>query len=250
MTLDDFAARLRRANDVVFFTGAGISTESGIPDFRSPGGKWTRMRPVYFDEFMSSEEARVQAWQRKKESYNLYKEVKPNIGHTSISDFEKRGKLLGLITQNIDGLHSRGGVSDDKIVELHGSDRTVVCLSCRKEFDPDEVLASLGETFSSPRCDACDGLLKTGTISFGQPMPQAAMQQAQIWSEAADVFIVVGSSLVVQPAASFPVIAKQAGALLAIVNREPTHIESLADYSYQGEIGEFFRKLHPLLADA
>ena len=250
MTLDDFASKLRRATDVVFFTGAGISTESGIPDFRSPGGKWTRMQPVYFDDFMSSEEARVQAWQRKKESYQLYKDVQPNIGHTSISDFERRGKLLGLITQNIDGLHSRGGVSDDKIVELHGSDRTVVCLSCRKEFDPDEVLASLGEEFTSPRCDACDGLLKTGTISFGQPMPQAAMQQAQVWSEAADVFIVVGSSLVVQPAASFPVIAKQAGALLAIVNREATHIESLADYSYQGEIGEFFRQLNPLLADA
>ena len=250
MTLDDFAAKLRRADNIVFFTGAGISTESGIPDFRSPGGKWTRMKPVYFDDFMNSEEARVQAWQRKKESYQLYKDVEPNIGHTSISDFERRGKLLGLITQNIDGLHSRGGVSDDKIVELHGSDRTVVCLSCRKEFDPDEVLASLGEEFTSPRCDACDGLLKTGTISFGQPMPPAAMQQAQIWSEAADVFIVVGSSLVVQPAASFPVIAKQAGALLAIVNREATHIEALADYSYQGEIGEFFRELAPLLADA
>ncbi len=250
MNLDDFAARLRRATDIVFFTGAGISTESGIPDFRSPGGKWTRMRPVYFDEFVSSEEARVQAWQRKKESYQLYKDVEPNVGHTSIGDFEKRGKLLGLITQNIDGLHSRGGVSDEKTVEIHGSDRTVVCLGCGKLFDPDEVLASLGETFTSPRCDACDGLLKTGTISFGQPMPQAAMQQAQAWSEAADVFIVVGSSLVVQPAASFPVIAKQAGALLAIVNREPTHIEPLADYSYQGEIGEFFHTLNPLLADA
>ncbi|MCY4487908.1 MAG: NAD-dependent deacetylase [Deltaproteobacteria bacterium] len=250
MDLDEFAARLRRATDIVFFTGAGISTESGIPDFRSPGGKWSRMRPVYYDEFVSSEEARVQAWQRKKESYQLYKDVTPNIGHTSIGDLEKRGKLLGLITQNIDGLHSRGGVSDEKIVELHGSDRTVVCLGCGKLFDPDEVLASLGETFTSPRCDACDGLLKTGTISFGQAMPQAAMSQAQIWSEAAEIFIVVGSSLVVQPAASFPVIAKQAGALLAIVNREPTHIEPLADYSHQGEIGEFFRTLNPLLADA
>lgn len=250
MTLDDLAARIRRTNDIVFFTGAGISTESGIPDFRSPGGKWTRMRPVYFDEFVSSEEARVRAWQRKKESHRLYQEVKPNIGHTSIGDFEKRGKLLGLITQNIDGLHRRGGVSEDRIVELHGSDRTVVCLGCGKNFDPDEILESLGEAFTSPRCDACHGLLKSGTISFGQPMPQAAMQQARAWSEAADIFIVVGSSLVVQPAASFPVIARQAHALLAIVNREATPIESLADYSYRGEIGEFFRRLKPLLADA
>lgn len=250
MNLDDLAARIRHSSDIVFFTGAGISTESGIPDFRGPGGKWTRMRPVYFDEFVNSEEARVQAWQRKKESYQLYKEAQPNIGHTSISTLEKRGNLLGLITQNIDGLHSRGGVSDEKIVELHGSDRTVICLGCSKIFDPDKILAGLGETFTSPRCDTCDGLLKSGTISFGQPMPQAAMQQAQIWSEAAEIFIVVGSSLAVQPAASFPVIAKQAGALLAIVNREATPLESLADYSYEGEIGEFFRKVSPLLNDA
>ena len=126
----------------------------------------------------------------------------------------------------------------------------MVCLGCGKDFDPDEVLESLGETFTSPRCDACDGLLKSGTISFGQPMPQAAMQQAQVWSEAAEIFIVVGSSLVVQPAASFPIIAKQAGSLLAIVTGKATPIESLADYSYEGEIGEFFRTLSPLLADA
>ena len=250
MTLEDFAARVRRAADIVFFTGAGISTESGIPDFRSPGGTWTRMKPVYFDEFLSSEEARVRAWRRKKESHRLYQEVEPNIGHTSIRDLEKRGQLLGLITQNIDGLHSRGGVSEDKIVELHGSDRTVACLGCGKAFDPDAVLEALGEEFVSPRCDACNGLLKSGTVSFGQPMPREAMQRAQAWSEAAEIFVVVGSSLVVQPAASFPVVAKQAGALLAIVNREATHMDSLADYLYQGEIGEFFRNLNPLLSDA
>ena len=227
---------LVRADNPVIFTGAGMSTESGIPDFRSPGGIWSKYRTVYFDEFINSEEARVQAWQRKKESYQLYKEVLPNIGHTSISAFEKRGNLLGLITQNIDGLHSRGGVSDEKIVELHGSDRTVICLGCSKIFDPDKILANLGETFASPRCNACDGLLKSGTISFGQPMPQAAMQQAQFWCDAAETFFVVGSSLAVQPAATFPVIAKQAGALLAIVNREATPLESLADYSFEGEI--------------
>jgi NAD-dependent deacetylase len=250
MTLEDFAAKLRRSTEIVFFTGAGISTESGIPDFRSPGGTWTKMKPIYFDEFLNSEESRVRAWRRKKESHELYKDVKPNIGHTSIGDLEKRGKLLGLITQNIDGLHSRGGVSDEKVVELHGTDRKVVCLACGKDFDPDAVLESLAGDFESPRCDACGGFLKSATISFGQPMPTAAMQRAQELSESAEIFVVVGSSLQVQPAASFPVIAKQAGAFLAIVNRDPTPIDALADYAYRGQIGEFFHNLNPLLTDA
>jgi len=250
MTLEDFAAKLRHSTEIVFFTGAGISTESGIPDFRSPGGTWTRMKPIYFDEFLSSEEARVRTWQRKKESHELYKDVKPNIGHTSIGNLEQRGKLLGLITQNIDGLHSRGGVSDEKLIELHGTDRRVVCLNCGKEFDPDTVMESLVGNFESPRCDACAGLLKSATISFGQPMPTAAMQRAQELSEAAEVFVVVGSSLQVQPAASFPVIAKQAGAFLGIINRDPTPIDAMGDYVYQGEIGQFFRDFNPLLTDA
>lgn len=248
--LEAFAAKMRHSTQIVFFTGAGISTESGIPDFRSPGGIWTRMKPIYFDEFLHSEEARIRAWRRKKESHELYKNVKPNIGHTSIGELDRRGKLLGLITQNIDGLHSRGGVSDEKVVELHGTDRRVVCLECGKEFDPDAILESLTEEFASPRCDRCGGLLKSATISFGQSMPVAAMQRAQELSEAADVFVVVGSSLQVQPAASFPVIAKQSGAFLAIVNRDPTPIDPIADYVYQGESGEFFRCLNPLLTDA
>lgn len=249
MNLDDLAARLRRSTEIVFFTGAGISTESGIPDFRSPGGTWTKMQPVYFDEFMNSEEARIRAWQRKKESHELYKNAEPNIGHTSIGNLEKRGKLLGLITQNIDGLHSRGGISDERLVELHGTDRLVVCLGCGKDFAPETILARLVGDFESPRCDACAGFLKSATISFGQPMPTAAMERAQKFSEAAEVFVVVGSSLQVQPAASFPVIAKQAGAFLGVVNRDATPIDAMADYVYHGEIGEFFQSLNPLLND-
>ena len=250
MNLEDFAASLRRSTRIVFFTGAGISTESGIPDFRSPGGIWTRMQPIYFDEFLSSEEARVEAWRRKRESHELYKKVKPNIGHTSIGELEKRGKLLGLITQNVDGLHSRGGVSEEKLVELHGTDRRVICLDCGKGFDPDAILESLLGDFASPRCDQCEGFLKSATISFGQPMPVGAMRRAQELSEGAEIFIVVGSSLQVQPAASFPVIAKRHGALLGIVNRDPTPIDSIADYIYHGEIGNFFEELNPLLSDA
>jgi NAD-dependent deacetylase len=247
MQLEEFATRLRASRHIVFFTGAGISTESGVPDFRSPGGVWTKYQPVYFDEFLSSEAARVRHWQLKKESHELYKTVKPNIGHYAIRDFERRGRLLGLITQNIDGLHSLAGVSDEKIVELHGTDRFVKCLECEKSFDPEEIYRTIVGEFKSPTCNHCGGHLKSATVSFGQQMPPKAMQQAQTWTEAAEVFVVIGSSLQVQPAASFPVIAKRGGALLAIINRDATPLDDLADFNYRGAIGEFFTKLSPFL---
>jgi len=243
--LEDFAARLRKSRDVVFFTGAGISTESGVPDFRSPGGVWTRYQPVSFQEFVSSEAARVRHWKLKRESYELYKTVKPNVAHFAISEFERRGQLLGLITQNVDGLHRLAGVSEEKLVELHGTDRRVSCLECRKDFDPAPIYEGLGDDFPSPRCDVCGGFLKSATISFGQSMPADAMIQAQAWSERAEVFIVLGSSLQVQPAASFPVIAKQRGSLLAIINRDETPLDHLADFNQRGSIGGFFEDLMP-----
>ena len=249
MTLQEFARQIRNRGELVFFTGAGISTESGVPDFRSPGGIWTKYSPVYFDDFVSSEEARVRYWKMKLETHALYKNVEPNIGHYSIASFEQRGQLLGLITQNVDGLHAIAGVSPGKMVELHGTDRKVSCLGCGKNFDPDPIYTRLTEDILPSPCNGCGGLLKPATISFGQSMPQAAVKRAQEWSEAADIFIVVGSSLVVQPAASFPVIAKQNGALLAIINREPTPLDTLADYHYRGAIGEFFTGLNPLLTD-
>ncbi len=250
MELEEFAARLRQSRDVVFFTGAGISTESGVPDFRSPGGVWTKYQPVYFQDFISNEAARIQHWQLKKATYELYKRVQPNIGHYAIRDFEKRSQLLGLITQNIDGLHGIAGVSDDKIVELHGTDRLVTCLRCGKRFEPANVYEHLAENFTAPTCDACGGFLKSANVSFGQQMPAEAMKRAQAWSERAEVFIVIGSSLQVQPAASFPVIAKRSGTLLAIINRDETPLDELADFIYCGAIGEFFGKLGPLLLDA
>lgn len=249
MTLAEFAQKIRRSRALVFFTGAGISTESGVPDFRSPGGVWTKYAPVYFDEFVASEEARRRYWTMKKETHALYKNVAPNIGHRSIAAFEKRDQLLGLITQNVDGLHGLAGVSPEKMVELHGTDRKVACLGCGKEFDPDPIYRRLEENVFPSPCGACGGLLKPATVSFGQAMPQAAMKRAQAWSDAAEIFIVVGSSLVVQPAASFPVVAKQSGALLAIVNRESTPLDDLADYNFRGAIGEFFKDLNPLLTD-
>ena len=249
MKVEEFAQQIRRRRDIVFFTGAGISTESGVPDFRSPGGIWTRFSPVYYSDFLDSEAERIRYWKMKRETDDLYKNVQPNIGHYSIAAFEQRGQLLGLITQNVDGLHGLAGVSPEKMVELHGTDRKVSCLSCVKEFDPAPIYETIKDNFTPPLCDDCGGLLKPATVSFGQPMPPAAMKRAQEWSEAAGVFIVVGSSLVVQPAASFPVIAKQNGAMLAIINRDETPLDSLADYAYKGAIGEFFKELNPLLLD-
>jgi NAD-dependent deacetylase len=249
MTLEEFARHLRQSRAVMFFTGAGISTESGVPDFRSPGGIWTKYQPVYFDEFVASAAARARYWTMKRETHELYKNVEPNIGHYAIAAFEKRGRLLGLITQNVDGLHALAGVSSDKMIELHGTDRKVSCLGCGKKFAPEPIYDRLKEDVIPPPCDACGGLLKPATISFGQAMPQAEMRRAQQWSAAAEVFIVVGSSLVVQPAASFPVVGKQNGAMLAIINREPTPLDEIADYNYRGAIGEFFTTLNPLLAD-
>ena len=249
MTLETFATKIKECRDIVFFTGAGISTESGVPDFRSPGGIWTKYTPVYFDEFMSSEEARLRYWKMKRETHGLYKNVQPNIGHYAIRTFEERGQLLGLITQNIDGLHGLAGVSKEKIVELHGTDRQVVCLSCGKLFPGEDIYRTLVGDFTPPVCGQCGGILKPATVSFGQAMPVEAMQRAQKLSERAEVFIVVGSSLQVQPAASFPVLAKQSGAFLAIINRDPTPLDSLADYNHRGAIGEFFNKLNRLIAD-
>jgi NAD-dependent deacetylase len=249
MTLDEFATKIRGSQAIVVFTGAGISTESGIPDFRSPGGIWTRYRPVTFQEYVNSEAARIEAWKRRLETHEAHKNAKPNAGHYFVQSLHAKDKLIGLITQNVDGLHSQSDLPDGKIVELHGSHRKIICLSCDKPFDPDEVIKTLVGDFSSPRCDACGGILKPATISFGQAMPQEAMRRAQAWTEQARIFIVMGSSLQVQPAASFPVIAKRNRALLAIINREPTPLDEYADFTYQEAIGEFCRKFNPLIAD-
>jgi len=249
MQIGEFAARLHESRALVFFTGAGISTESGVPDFRSPGGVWSKYQPVLLQDFLASETARVQHWQLKKATYELFKTVKPNVGHYAICEFEQRGQLLGLITQNIDGLHKIAGTSEAKLVELHGTDRLVTCLTCAKAYQPGDVYEKWHEGLPTPTCVDCGGFLKSANVSFGQSMPIEAMQRAQRWSEQADVFVVIGSSLQVQPAASFPVIAKRSGALLAIVNRDPTPLDHLADFIYREPSGNFFTELPPLMAD-
>ena len=249
MTLSDFSEKIRESEEIVVFTGAGISTESGIPDFRSPGGVWTRYRPVTFQEYMSSEASRIEAWKRRLDGWEQYKNAKPNIGHYFVHSLDAKGKLVGLITQNVDGLHSKAGLPDEKIVELHGSNRKVNCLQCDREFDPDEIIKQLVGDFASPKCDVCGGILKSATVSFGQAMPENAMRVAQEWTEQADVFIVMGSSLQVQPAASFPVVAKRNGALLAIINREAGPLDDTADFVHHGAIGEFCARFGEMIAD-
>jgi NAD-dependent deacetylase len=249
ITVEEFAAKIRASHRIVVFTGAGISTESGIPDFRSPGGIWTRYKPITFQEYVSSESARIESWKRRLETHDVHRNARPNVGHYFVYSLHARKQLIGLITQNVDGLHTMAGLPDDKVVELHGSNRKIICLKCNKSFHPDEIIKRLVGDFPSPKCDDCGGILKSATISFGQAMPGEAMRQAHDWTEKARLFIVMGSSLQVQPAASFPVVAKRKGALLAIINREPTPLDEYADFVHQGAIGEFCQQLNTLIAD-
>ena len=217
---------------VVVFVGAGLSTESGIPDFRSPGGVWDRYDPQEFDfqRFLESEASRERYWQMATEMYESMKDAEPNSAHLAIAELEHLGKLDCLITQNIDGLHFKAGHSPDKVLELHGTAMHVTCLNCRKRFNRDSIQIRIAGGDKAPRCDACRGLLKPATISFGQSMPVAETQAAYRHSAACDLFIVIGSSLVVQPAAQMPVVAKQNGAKLVIINRDDTPCDPIADH--------------------
>ncbi len=221
----------------VLFTGAGISTESGIPDFRSPGGIWSRYQPVEFADFLASEEMRREAWRRKFATEPALRAAAPNRGHRAVAELARRGKVASVITQNIDGLHQMSGVPDEKVIELHGNTTFARCLTCAKRFELDPIRVEFERTGRPPSCDACGGHVKTATISFGQPMPEEAMARARAETLACDLFLAVGSSLVVYPAAAFPVLAKRRGARLVILNRDPTDLDELADLVLNLEIG-------------
>jgi NAD-dependent deacetylase len=226
--LHDLIASARR---IVAFTGAGISTESGIPDFRSPGGIWTKYQPIYFDDFMSSEEMRREAWRRKFATDETVLKAEPNAGHRALAKLVEQGRMSAIITQNIDGLHQRSGVPDSKIIELHGNTTYATCLDCGHRHELEPIRREL------PLCQKCDGIVKTATISFGQAMPEIQMARAQDETMGCDLFIVLGSSLVVYPAAGFPQIARRKGAKLVILNRDPTDQDDTADLVIHGEIG-------------
>ncbi len=219
------------------FTGAGISTESGIPDFRSPGGIWTRMAPIDFQDFVASAEMRKEAWRRRFAMEETFARVKPNAGHVAVAELVARGCVSHVITQNIDNLHQDSGVPDGQVIELHGNTRYAKCLSCSARVELAPIRAHFEAHGAPPDCDACGGIVKTATISFGQAMPELEMARAEQATLACDLFIVLGSSLVVYPAAGFPMLAKRHGARLAIVNREPTEQDGYADLALHSEIG-------------
>ncbi|MBV9861553.1 MAG: Sir2 family NAD-dependent protein deacetylase [Alphaproteobacteria bacterium] len=242
MQFNDEIAALSRLIDgagrVVVFTGAGISTESGIPDFRSPGGIWTRMAPIDFGDFLASEAARRETWRRRFAMEDTFREAKPNRGHRAVAELIRRGKASSVITQNIDGLHQASGIAEEQVVELHGNTTYARCLDCSARYELDELRTVFEHEEAAPRCKRCRGFVKTATISFGQAMPEAEMRRAEVETMAADLFIVLGSSLVVYPAAGFPELAKRNGAGLVILNREETGLDRMADLVLHRPIGE------------
>jgi NAD-dependent deacetylase len=225
------------AKRIVAFTGAGISTESGIPDFRSPGGIWTKYQPIYFDDFMSSEEMRRESWRRKFATDQTMLEAEPNAGHRALAKLVEQGRMSAVITQNVDGLHQRSGIPANKVIELHGNATYASCLDCGQRYELEPIKKAFLGADELPVCVKCDGIVKTATISFGQAMPEIQMAQAQDETMACDLFIVLGSSLVVYPAAGFPRVAKRRGAKLIIVNRDPTDQDDEADLVIHSEIG-------------
>jgi NAD-dependent deacetylase len=231
------ADRIQAGRNNIVFTGAGISTESGIPDYRSQGGIWDKFRPVYFDEFMSSREAREEYWRRWVELYEGLAKAQPNPAHRAVAELCQAGLVQTVITQNIDGLHQASGIPADRIIELHGNTRRIRCMHCRKVSSTDEVWQRLANGDTAPQC-SCGGYLKPDTISFGQAMPVAEVERAVALSQACDFFMVVGSTLLVQPAAHMPFYAKNNGAWLAIVNLSATPCDNICDARVQAAAGK------------
>ena len=234
---DRLAELLADSERAVVFTGAGISTESGIPDFRSPGGIWSRMQPIYFQDFVSSEAMRRESWRRKIASDGTFERAQPNRGHRAIAELHRRGVCSSVITQNVDGLHQASGVPGGRVIELHGNATYAACLDCERRFDLEPILDAFKRDETLPRCDQCGGIVKTATISFGQSMPLEPMRRSEEETLACDLFLATGSSLVVYPAAGFPALAKRAGAGLVILNREPTDLDPIADLVIHADIG-------------
>ena len=234
------------ASVIVPFTGAGISTECGIPDFRSPGGIWTRMRPIDFSDFLASQEARDESWRRRFAMEEQFGGAVPGRGHRALASLYRAGKSPGVVTQNIDNLHQASGIAPEHVVELHGNTTYATCLDCTARYELPWVRQRFeAANGRAPACPECGGHIKTATVSFGQSMPEAAMRRAEEVTLSADLFIAIGSSLVVWPAAGFPVMAKRNGARLVIINRDPTEFDEMADLVVRHDIGAV---LEPFIA--
>ena len=240
--LDSAIARLHdmvhEAGTILPFTGAGISTECGIPDFRSPGGLWTKNRPIPFDEFLASQEARNESWRRRFAMQDQFGDARPGRGHRALASLYRAGKAPGVVTQNIDNLHQASGIAPEHVVELHGNTTFALCLDCSARYELAWVRGRMDAANGcAPDCRGCGGFIKNATVSFGQAMPDAAMQRAQELAQSCDLFLAIGSSLVVWPAAGFPLMAKRKGAGLIIINREPTEFDDIADLVVRQDIG-------------
>ena len=240
--IKQIANKIMAGGNNVVFTGAGISTESGIPDYRSQGGIWDKFRPVYFDEFMSSKDSREEYWRRWVDLYQGITEARPNAAHMALARLEEMGLLKAIITQNIDGLHQASGLNDESIIELHGNTCRIRCMSCRNTSPIDEVQRRLAAGDMAPECN-CGGYLKPDTISFGQAMPVAEVEKAAALSQKCDFFLVVGSTLLVQPAAHMPIYAKNGGAFLAIINLSETPCDEMCDVLIRGKAGEVLQQI-------
>jgi NAD-dependent deacetylase len=235
--LKELVRMIDAADRIALFTGAGISTESGIPDFRSPGGIWQQMQPIMFQDFCASREMRREAWRRRFASDPVMRAAEPNRGHRAVARLVREGKVSAVITQNIDGLHQASGIPDRQVIELHGNTTYAHCLDCTERYEIADIREVFERTGEPPCCVSCGGFVKTATVSFGQSMPPAAMIRAEEATRAADLFITIGSSLVVYPAAGFPEMAVRNGTRLVILNREPTGLDPYADLVLHREIG-------------
>lgn len=236
------------AQDVVVFTGAGMSTESGIPDFRSPGGIWSRMTPIQFQDFLRSPEARQESWRRTFAGERGLSGKQPNAGHRVLADWVRAGRVSCIITQNVDNLHQASGVADEKIIELHGNAGYASCLQCHARYELEDLRPEYERSGQVRPCEHCGGLLKLATISFGQPMPEAQMARAERATRGCDLFLAMGSSLQVYPAAGLPELARASGARLVIINRDPTPLDDTAELVINAGIGATLAAVQALLA--
>ena len=241
--LKEFKKLIDSCSYPVFFTGAGISTDSGIPDFRGPKGFWKKNTPIYFQDFIASKDMRTKYWEQSINFKSNFSKFLPNKGHEAIAQIIQEKTNGHCVTQNVDNLHQAAGLNDDQVTEIHGNATYAVCLECKKKFDLEPIHKAFKENQEPPSCDECNGFIKTATISFGQPMPEKEMIRAKNEAANCDLMVAVGSSLVVYPAATIPLLGKQSGAKFVILNNEPTELDQFADLVINESISESFQEV-------
>lgn len=243
------ADAVRASRKMVVFTGAGISTESGIPDYRGPNGVWKTNRIPTVENVRTDRAGREERWAQQQRHYPDMVAREPNAGHRAVADLQRSGRVSAIVTQNIDGLHQKAGSDPDSVIELHGSSHWARCMSCGRRYPMAEIVARVAEGEADPRCEVCGGVLRSSTILFGEALPEKALRQAVDASSDADMMLVVGSSLAVKPAAQLPVLARRNGAGLLIVNREPTPLDDIAHAVVRGEAGPVLATLADLVVN-